>query len=141
MVLFAYAIDNAVDATAGTNNLCWSVATVLVQFDLARAGAATVAAPGVMISRLLYNRGMAENRMKRYGGLVPILIVSLILAYPLSLGPAIMLVGATGTHRDPFWFGVFQCIYGPLALTPMPTTLHYALQWWIELWDVYGEFH
>ncbi|MGH7138418.1 MAG: hypothetical protein ACREHD_21925 [Pirellulales bacterium] len=82
---------------------------------------------------------MEEQRNKRVGNFVPILIVALILAYPFSLGPAIMLVGATGTHRDPFWFGVFQCVYGPLAFVPGPPGDW--LQWWGELWDVYGEFH
>ncbi len=68
-----------------------------------------------------------------------LLLAVLLVAYPLSLGPAVALVGATGTHRDPFWFTVFQCIYGPLALVPSP--LSNPIQWWIELWDFYGEFH
>ena len=82
---------------------------------------------------------MEENRRRHGRYWVPILLVALLLAYPLSLGPAITLVGATGTHRDPLWFGIFQCVYGPLAFMPSP--LDDALQWWGELWDVYGEFH
>ncbi|HWB12144.1 MAG TPA: hypothetical protein VG826_23155 [Pirellulales bacterium] len=82
---------------------------------------------------------MEGNPKKRGGNWVPLLLVALLLAYPLGLGPAVALVGATGTHQDPFWFTVFQCVYGPLALTPSP--LDDTIQWWVELWDVYGEFH
>ncbi len=82
---------------------------------------------------------MEENRKKGGWTWVAILLAALLVAYPLSLGPAIMLVGATGTHQDPIWFGVFQCVYGPLAFMPAP--IDDALQRWGELWDVYNEFH
>jgi hypothetical protein len=84
-------------------------------------------------------RGVEQNRKKHGWAWGAILLALLLVAYPLSLGPAIMLVGATGTHRDPFWFGAFQLVYGPLAFMPAP--IDNVLQRWGELWDVYGEFH
>jgi hypothetical protein len=85
-------------------------------------------------------RGMDENR-KKYGGACTAIIslVILLVVYALSIGPAVTLIGATGTHRDPFWFTVFQCVYGPLALLPGP--LGDLVEWWVETWDFYGEFH
>jgi hypothetical protein len=80
---------------------------------------------------------MEENRKKHRGIWAAIVLTILLVVYPLSLGPAVMLVGATG--RNPFLFAVFQCVYGPLAFIPGPPGD--ALQWWGELWDIYGEFH
>lgn len=86
---------------------------------------------------------MDENRKKHGWAWAAITLGFLIVAYLMSLGPAVMLVGATGTRQDPFWFGVFQCVYGPLALSEavLPRQLVDLVQWWIELWDVYHEFH
>jgi hypothetical protein len=80
---------------------------------------------------------MKENRKKSGGTWVAIVLVILLVVYPLSLGPAIMLVGASG--RNPLLFTAFQCIYGPLSFMPRP--VDDALQWWGETWDIYGEFH
>ncbi|HVX16074.1 MAG TPA: hypothetical protein VHC22_33120 [Pirellulales bacterium] len=80
-----------------------------------------------------------QNRTKRGATSVALVLATMLILYVLSIGPAVALVGATGTRRDPVWFTVFQCIYGPLALAPRP--LHGPIDWWIELWDFYGEFH
>jgi hypothetical protein len=82
---------------------------------------------------------MEENRKKHGWAGAAILLAVLLVAYALSIGPAVAIVGATGTRRDPFWFTIFQCIYTPLSLLPSP--LGDLVQWWVELWDFYGEFH
>lgn len=86
---------------------------------------------------------MEENRKKHGWAWTAILLASLFVAYVRSLGPAVMLFGATGARRDPNWFGVFQFTYGPLALSEslLPRQLVDIIQWWIALWDVYHEFH
>lgn len=70
---------------------------------------------------------MEENRKKHGWTWAAILLVMLLVAYPLSFGPVVALIGATGTERDPFWFPVSQWTYGPLALLPKP--LRDLMQW------------
>lgn len=76
---------------------------------------------------------MEKNRKKRGWAWGTILLAMLLLAYPLSVGPAIAIVGASGCH--PTAIKVFQGVYAPLFLLPGIETM---IQPWVDLWDTYG---
>jgi hypothetical protein len=82
---------------------------------------------------------MEANRKKHRVGPIATLTVTL-LAYPLSSGPAIWLVGATGPH--PAALFAFKLLYAPLALllAPLPKSCDDAVMRWLVLWDFYGVF-
>ncbi|MGH7137312.1 MAG: hypothetical protein ACREHD_16335 [Pirellulales bacterium] len=63
-----------------------------------------------------------------------------LLAYPLSSGPAITLVGATGPH--PAALFVFKALYAPLALVfaVLLKSCDDAAMRWLMFWDYYGVF-
>ncbi|HWB11960.1 MAG TPA: hypothetical protein VG826_22230 [Pirellulales bacterium] len=66
-------------------------------------------------------------------------VLGLLIAYPLSIGPAIMLLGALGVGEYPFLENAFYCVYDrPLGLLTLPDPLSDLLDWWIQLWDIYG---
>jgi hypothetical protein len=80
-----------------------------------------------------------ERKSRRPAAVILIAIVGLLIAYPLSIGPAVMLLGALGIGEYPFLEDVFYCVYDrPLGLLPLPDPLSDLLDWWITLWDVYG---
>lgn len=73
---------------------------------------------------------MDQNRKKHGWAWAAILLIVLAVAYPLSTGPAVTIIGATGGNRT--LIRVFQWVYDPLR--PFES----ALDPWIDLWDVYG---
>lgn len=62
-----------------------------------------------------------------------VLLLALLVGYPLSIGPAVMIVGASGCN-DTIANG-FQLVYAPLSFAPILGSL---LGPWIEFWDIYG---
>lgn len=78
---------------------------------------------------------MEENRKKHGWASVAILLAVFAVAYPLSTGPAIMMVGASGCNRT--FLSIFRCVYTPLEFVPESESL---LRPWAELWDIYGVF-
>lgn len=50
-----------------------------------------------------------------------------------------MLLGALGVGEYPFLENAFYCVYDrPLGLLTLPDPLSDLLDWWIQLWDIYG---
>jgi hypothetical protein len=79
-----------------------------------------------------------KKKPRRFAVIV-IVVLGLLIAYPLSIGPAVMLLGSLPTGAYPFFLDAFYCVYdGPLGLLPMPDALSDLLYWWVDLWDVYG---
>ncbi|HVX15603.1 MAG TPA: hypothetical protein VHC22_30740 [Pirellulales bacterium] len=79
---------------------------------------------------------MDENRKKRGGAWAGLLLAILLVAYPLSIGPAVAILGATGI--DPVLCRILVTIYEPLDRLPLPSPLDDALVRWIDAWDFYG---
>jgi hypothetical protein len=78
-----------------------------------------------------------KRKLGRSAWVIIITFVGLLIAYPLSIGPAVMLLGALPANAYPFFLDAFYCIYdGPLGL--LPDALNDLLYWWINLWDIYG---
>jgi predicted permease len=83
---------------------------------------------------------MEENRKKRGGASAAILLSLLLVAYPLSIGPATTLLGVTNSH--PAAMLAFKVAYSPVAavVTVLPKRCEDAVDRWIALWDFYGVF-
>lgn len=80
-----------------------------------------------------------KRKPPRSAVVISITALGLLIAYPLSVGPAVMLLGALGITEHPFLENAFYYVYDrPLGLLPLPDTLGNLLDWWIQLWDVYG---
>ncbi|HVX09579.1 MAG TPA: hypothetical protein VHC22_00120 [Pirellulales bacterium] len=73
---------------------------------------------------------MDENRTKRGGTWVAVVLVMLLLAYPLSIGPAFAVVGANRGNGT--LVRVFEVVYAPLR------PFKQILEPWIDLWDFHG---
>lgn len=76
-----------------------------------------------------------EKKPRRCAGLV-LVVVLLLVAYPLSYGPAVMLLGVIGAGEHPFLADAVCCVYEPLLFLP-PGPLRDSLDWWINIWDIY----
>ncbi|HWB14586.1 MAG TPA: hypothetical protein VG826_35505 [Pirellulales bacterium] len=81
---------------------------------------------------------MEENRKKRdrkkRGRLI---LVAMLVFYPLSIGPAVTVLGATNSHpavRVPFMIA-----YAPLVavVKVLPRPCQRLAERWVELWDFY----
>jgi hypothetical protein len=77
-----------------------------------------------------------EKKSRRSTALILIAVLGLLIAYPLSIGPAVMLLGALPTGAYPFFVDAFYCVYDPLGL--LPDALNDLLDWWLNLWGIYG---
>lgn len=72
-----------------------------------------------------------EEHPKKYSRVwVVILLVVLLAAYPLSIGPAVLVVGANPGNGT--LIRVFEFVYAPLR------PFKKVLEPWIDLWDWYG---
>ncbi|HVX15292.1 MAG TPA: hypothetical protein VHC22_29150 [Pirellulales bacterium] len=83
-----------------------------------------------------------EKKPRRFA-IILIVVLGLLIAYPLSIGPAVMALGAVGElgidGGSPVLVDAFYCVYDrPLGLLPMPEAMEEVLFWWIDLWDIYG---
>ncbi|HVX15195.1 MAG TPA: hypothetical protein VHC22_28640 [Pirellulales bacterium] len=80
---------------------------------------------------------MDENRKKRGGASVALLLALLLVAYPLSIGPAVALLGMTNIH--PAAHFVFKAVYLPLGLVvdALPASARPIFEDWLDLWDFY----
>ena len=80
-----------------------------------------------------------KRKLSRPAAVILIVVLGLLIAYPLSIGPAIMARGALGVDEHPFLQDAFYCVYDrPLGLLPLPDLLADLLDRWIDLWDIYG---
>ena len=70
-----------------------------------------------------------ERKPGRYAAVILITVVGLLIAYPLSAGPAAWL--ATSTQSDTVG-DVVETIYHPLMLLPEPLAAQF--QNWVDLW-------
>lgn len=79
---------------------------------------------------------MADDIKRSTRGVSTALLLSIVLSilYVLSVGPAFMMIGASGCNRT--FMRVCYWVYAPIDFLPEP--LENALQPWINLWDVYG---
>lgn len=82
--------------------------------------------------------GMGKQACNRIR-LAPIIATTLLVAvfaYPLSTGPAILLLGAPSCplHAKQ----ILHQIYDPLFEPPIPYRVQKALYSWVDLWDLYG---
>jgi hypothetical protein len=77
------------------------------------------------------------KKPSRSTAIILIVAVGLLIAYPLSAGPAVALLGALGPDEHPLLVNFFGCVYD-LPLGALPGPLVDLLQWWVDLWDVYG---
>jgi hypothetical protein len=76
------------------------------------------------------------RKPRRTAAVILVTILGLLIAYPLSVGPAVMLLGALSDGEYPFFLDAFYWVYDPLGL--LPDALNDLLDWWINLWDIYG---
>lgn len=80
-----------------------------------------------------------EKKPRRFAIAIVLAVLGIVIAYPLSVGPAVMLLGAVGVGEHPFLENAFYCVYDrPLGLLPLPDQLGNLLDSWINLWDIYG---
>lgn len=80
--------------------------------------------------------GTMEEKRRKHGWAGPILLVIGLLpvAYPLSIGPAVALYGATGSNQ--VFLDTANHIYYPVLHMPEPFSA--PVIWWLDLWDFYG---
>jgi hypothetical protein len=71
-----------------------------------------------------------DRRIRSGPALAVVLLLGLLVGYPLSVGPAVML------HRrikpSP-WANVIEKFYAPLDAIPKP--FRGPLEWWVGLWE------
>ncbi|HVX16305.1 MAG TPA: hypothetical protein VHC22_34280 [Pirellulales bacterium] len=77
---------------------------------------------------------MGEKRKIEGVARAVFLALLLLVGYPLSIGPAILIYGATG--RNKAFNDIANAVYYPMAFVPGPFST--AIEEWRDLWDVYG---
>ncbi len=82
-------------------------------------------------ARLLRMDRNAASRSRSGPAIAALLLVGLLFAYPLSLGPAVLI-----HHRlqpSP-WADKIEKFYAPLE--NLPEAMKAPLEWWARLWEI-----
>jgi len=73
-----------------------------------------------------------DNRRVRWMPATGLFASVLLIGYPLSAGPAMLLYSAAGEPQ--YLEPVLEAVYGPLGALPEP--IRKSLEKWVDYWDV-----